>query len=67
MPNPFNVHPKNYGQGAFWHVCRKCGNNHGLIRKYHVSNAPCGPGQGAGGASHEPARCLCAAGAALHV
>jgi small subunit ribosomal protein S29e len=36
MPSLFNTHPKAYGQGAFWHVCRKCGNNHGLVRKYHM-------------------------------
>ncbi len=36
MPSTYNTHPRAYGQGAFWHVCRKCGNNHGLIRKYHM-------------------------------
>lgn len=34
MPDLFNTHNRNMGQGAFWHVCRKCGNNHGLVRKY---------------------------------
>ena len=34
MPSLLFTHPKNYGPGS--RTCRKCGNVHGLIRKYHM-------------------------------
>jgi len=34
MPNLMNTHPRTYGPGS--RTCRRCGNHHGLIRKYHM-------------------------------